>query len=461
VGQSTITTLGTVSTGTWNATVISSSKGGAGAVNGILKADGSGNVSAAAAGTDYLSPSGSGSSLTGVYLLASGGTLSGANTIVATSTNSLTISASSLSTTATKIFRLRNPTAAGSGAAQTSPMMVWSTSGYKTNATAGPQDVEFGAYALSVQGAANPTGLLKFSSNINAAGNTDLLYLDSRGYLGIGVAPSLGYTHIKGVSGIDVFYAQGPTSSGVVLEDGGFVFRPISSGSTASGSNSRPWVITYSQRVIVDNSGAGATTGTTFQSNPLAYTNSTASTERIDNYFNGARTVNFNTGAMTLQRFNVFGAPTITANGASAFTRNVNVSIGGPPITSTNVTTTTAIGLEVESSSVGAGTTTAYGAFFNAPSGATTNWALGISGNTNILDSYNIALGTSTGTKIGTSASQKIGLWNATPIVQPTTAIAAATFVANTSLISNDSATWDGYTIGQVVKALRNVGFLA
>lgn len=47
------------------------------------------------------------------------------------------------------------------------------------------------------------------------------------------------------------------------------------------------------------------------------------------------------------------------------------------------------------------------------------------------------------------------------PIAQPTTGSAAATFVANTSLIANDSATFDGYTIGQVVKALRNYGLLA
>ena len=34
--------------------------------------------------------------------------------------------------------------------------------------------------------------------------------------------------------------------------------------------------------------------------------------------------------------------------------------------------------------------------------------------------------GTSTGSKIGTSASQKIGFWNATPIVQPASANQAA-----------------------------------
>lgn len=53
-----------------------------------------------------------------------------------------------------------------------------------------------------------------------------------------------------------------------------------------------------------------------------------------------------------------------------------------------------------------------------------------------------------------------IGLYGATPVVQATTAGAAATFAANTSGIADDSATFDGYTIGQVVKALRNLGIL-
>ena len=56
VGQPSITTVGTIGTGTWNGTVISSSKGGAGTVNGLLKANGSGTVSAAVSGTDYLKP---------------------------------------------------------------------------------------------------------------------------------------------------------------------------------------------------------------------------------------------------------------------------------------------------------------------------------------------------------------------------------------------------------------------
>lgn len=78
-----------------------------------------------------------------------------------------------------------------------------------------------------------------------------------------------------------------------------------------------------------------------------------------------------------------------------------------------------------------------------------------------LADSRNIVFGTGAGTKIASATNQKIAFWNATPIVQPTTAVAASTFVTNTSLIANDSATFDGYTIGQVVKALRNLGILA
>lgn len=76
-------------------------------------------------------------------------------------------------------------------------------------------------------------------------------------------------------------------------------------------------------------------------------------------------------------------------------------------------------------------------------------------------DATDMVFNATTGTKIATATTQKIGFWNATPIVQPTTAVAAATFVTNTSLIANDTATFDGYTIGQVVKALRNAGLLA
>jgi hypothetical protein len=85
-----------------------------------------------------------------------------------------------------------------------------------------------------------------------------------------------------------------------------------------------------------------------------------------------------------------------------------------------------------------------------------------IRGNFNITDGRNLIIGTTTGTKIGTATSQKLSFWNATPIVQPTTAIAESAFVENSGGVNvNDDSTFDGYTLRQVVKALRDAGLLA
>ena len=78
-----------------------------------------------------------------------------------------------------------------------------------------------------------------------------------------------------------------------------------------------------------------------------------------------------------------------------------------------------------------------------------------------ISEAHDILVGTTTGTKLGTTSSQKLGFWSATPIVQPTTAVAEAAFVASAGTAVNDASTFDGYTIKQVVKALRNEGLLA
>lgn len=90
------------------------------------------------------------------------------------------------------------------------------------------------------------------------------------------------------------------------------------------------------------------------------------------------------------------------------------------------------------------------------------NGAISISsGGITLPNAGDIAVGTGTGTKIGTATTQKIGFWNNAPIVRPTTTVAAAAFVANTGTAVNDASTFDGYTIKQVVKALRNIGLIA
>lgn len=81
--------------------------------------------------------------------------------------------------------------------------------------------------------------------------------------------------------------------------------------------------------------------------------------------------------------------------------------------------------------------------------------------NLTVTGGANVVLDATTGTKIGSSTAQKLSLWNATPNIQPTNAIAAAAFVANTSGIVDDTATFGGYTIGQIVAALKRIGALS
>jgi hypothetical protein len=99
--------------------------------------------------------------------------------------------------------------------------------------------------------------------------------------------------------------------------------------------------------------------------------------------------------------------------------------------------------------------------------GSGTNIALSVNsfnGTSNFAISIangDISMAGAAGTKIGVSTTQKIGFWNATPIVQPTTAVAAATFVVGVGTAVTDASTFDGYTLSKVVKALRNMGILA
>jgi len=60
-----------------------------------------------------------------------------------------------------------------------------------------------------------------------------------------------------------------------------------------------------------------------------------------------------------------------------------------------------------------------------------------------------------------TFGSQELAFFGVVPVTQPTTATAAATFVANSGTTINSASTFDGYTLAKVVKALRNLGILA
>lgn len=78
-----------------------------------------------------------------------------------------------------------------------------------------------------------------------------------------------------------------------------------------------------------------------------------------------------------------------------------------------------------------------------------------------LYDGLNIETGFSTGTKIGTDPTQKIGFFNKTPVIQQDTTISVGAFTANSGTNINTNSTIDGYTLTQVVRALRNLGLLA
>ena len=173
----------------------------------------------------------------------------------------------------------------------------------------------------------------------------------------------------------------------------------------------------------------GGTSSTTLYSiNPTTQTGGTGSTE-ISTFSIGSYTRTWGIGAITTQRWAWLKTPTVAFGSA--------------------YTVTNSYGLYVEAATAGANAT------------ITNNFALGLAGSLKINDTFNIVFDTTTGTKIGTGTTQKLSFWNATPIVQPTTAVAAATVVSGTGGNVKHDDTFDGYTVEKVVRALRNIGLLA
>jgi hypothetical protein len=152
---------------------------------------------------------------------------------------------------------------------------------------------------------------------------------------------------------------------------------------------------------------------------------------------------------------------------------NVGFSFSGTTVSTGSSTTVLSVGATTESTTTTTGaivTAGGLGVVKNvniggtlAVTGASTfTGLLTANGGITLGDAQNIAFNTTTGTKIGAATTQKLSFWNATPIVQPTTAVASATVAhagGGTNIKTDD--TFDGYTIAQVVKALRNAGLLA
>ena len=132
--------------------------------------------------------------------MTASGTLAilGANTFTALQTVNLT----ALGTTPSSGATLTNTTAAAAGAQQVSPSLTWTGQGWKTNATAASQTVNWRSYVLPIQGAANPTSAWKLDYDNGAGSYTQGLTFTP------GSSPSLtlGGTGASGIVNIGVDY---------------------------------------------------------------------------------------------------------------------------------------------------------------------------------------------------------------------------------------------------------------
>lgn len=166
VGQNTITTLGTIGTGTWQGTVVGATYGGTGVNNGSNTLTLGGSTSITGGGTVALGGFTLTVPATGTAaLLATGNIFTAAQTA----------QRDSIGTSTTDGLILTNATAAAVGAQQYSPRIRWTGQGWKTNSTAASQTVDWMAEMQPVQGAANPTSQLAFYSQINGGGYTQRL----------------------------------------------------------------------------------------------------------------------------------------------------------------------------------------------------------------------------------------------------------------------------------------------
>lgn len=154
------------------------------------------------------------------------------------------------------------------------------------------------------------------------------------------------------------------------------------------------------------------------------YTGQTASTELSGASFNLSASRTWATGDIPTQREFYIQAPTYNFVGVSTITNGATLAVSGAPISGgafASITNSHAI--LVQATAVGAGVTNSYGLTVNAQTGATNNYvAQFLGGDIVIGDAVDFILNATTGTKIGTATTEKIGFWNATPIIQPASA---------------------------------------
>jgi hypothetical protein len=224
------------------------------------------------------------------WSLASGGALTGPNTLTGTSSNTIKAAFGGLGTTQTDGagLWLSNTTAATAGSQQISPSIVWEGQGWKTNSTAASQSVMWAMDMIPVQGTANPAGRLQFKSSVNGGAKSVLFQFDSEGNHRFGTAGALMYpsstagTVLLGAGGLTIQTAATSNVDGLGImqtQDGNIsqrqlTFRSSISGTTGSNTNTA---------ILIEKS--YNFTGGTWTAAGLDYNPTLTSVTGLSNYF--------------------------------------------------------------------------------------------------------------------------------------------------------------------------------
>jgi hypothetical protein len=257
-------------------------------------------------------------------------------------------------------------------------------------------------------------------------------------------------------------------------------------------SATMPTTITASQSAFdLQVTGAGSSSFTTraFNSTLLAGYTGVNATVAMNGLNSSAGTSNWPTGGFGTGNFGISANANATTTGTNIGSRGTasggDISVGNFGYVTTAKNSATNIG--VAGFGLNTGTTPIqiggyFGLHSSAPTfasaalmcdnGSTTSdifvardngtavWSIVDGGNTTWADAKNMVFNTSTGTKIGTGTSQKIGFWNATPIVQPASANQAAVSldvdVTGTDLVDKAAINANFTSIQTLINQLRS-----
>lgn len=269
-----------------------------------------------------------------------------------------TVTLGTNSPTSVAALSLINSTAATVGVQSASPFILWTAQGWKTNATAGSQQVDFKAFLLPVQGTASPIATLQFQAAINGGAFANVFTLNNETGGTIASTGSSGNVlSLTSAYGTTMITRAGSTIgfNTAITTSGGFI-------DINSGGSSASQIYTRATAWIGLGVAAAVPVEQVFSGCDGLGSNITGGILNIS----GGR----GTGT------GISGVLNFRSHAAAASSSTVNAS----PVTVMQITSTTAI---------------------------------------TITDAVNFVLGTTTGTKWGASTSAKQSWWGVTPVVQP------------------------------------------